>query len=77
MSELRESLEGSSNASATIRRYSWEAASYCEESGAPLALRCGYREAPLLIREAQLTVRGERRPVAVLFPRHTLHVAER
>jgi sulfopyruvate decarboxylase subunit alpha len=35
------------------------------------------REAPLIIREAQLTVRGERRPVAVLFPRHTLHVAER
>jgi sulfopyruvate decarboxylase TPP-binding subunit len=34
-------------------------------------------EAPLLIREAQLTVRGERRPVAVLFPRHSLHAAER
>jgi sulfopyruvate decarboxylase TPP-binding subunit len=33
-------------------------------------------DAPLLIREAQLSVRGERRPVAVLFPRHSLHVAE-
>lgn len=33
-------------------------------------------ECPLLIREAQLTVRGDRRPVAVLFPRHTLHVKE-
>jgi len=30
----------------------------------------------LLVREAQLTVRGDRRPVAVLFPRHSLHVAE-
>ena len=34
------------------------------------------REAPLLVREAQLSVRGERRPVAVLFPRHSLHSAE-
>jgi sulfopyruvate decarboxylase subunit alpha len=34
------------------------------------------REAPLMIREAQLSVRGDRRPVAVLFPRHTLHIAE-
>ncbi|HUK59082.1 MAG TPA: thiamine pyrophosphate-binding protein [Stellaceae bacterium] len=33
-------------------------------------------EVPLLIREAQLSVRGERRPVAVLFPRHSLHIAE-
>lgn len=33
-------------------------------------------EIPTLIREAQLTVRGDRRPVAVLLPRHTLHVAE-
>lgn len=33
-------------------------------------------EAPLLVREAQLTVRGDRRPVAVLFPRHSLHVKE-
>jgi sulfopyruvate decarboxylase TPP-binding subunit len=32
--------------------------------------------APLLIREAQLSVRGDRRPVAVLFPRHSLHLAE-
>ncbi len=31
---------------------------------------------PLLIREAQLTVRGDRRPVAVLFPRHSLHSPE-
>jgi sulfopyruvate decarboxylase TPP-binding subunit len=31
---------------------------------------------PLLIREAQLTVRGDRRPVAVVFPRHSLHVEE-
>lgn len=28
---------------------------------------------PLLIREAQLTVQGDRRPIAVLLPRHTLH----
>jgi sulfopyruvate decarboxylase subunit alpha len=35
------------------------------------------REVPLLIREAQLTVRGERRPVALLFPRHSLHESER
>jgi hypothetical protein len=33
-------------------------------------------QAPLLVREAQLTVRGDRRPVAVLFRRHSLHVAE-
>lgn len=33
-------------------------------------------EALLLIREAQLSVRGDRRPVAVLFPRHVLHVEE-
>jgi len=33
-------------------------------------------DAALLIREAQLSVRGERRPVALLFPRHSLHVAE-
>jgi hypothetical protein len=32
------------------------------------------RDVPLLVREAQHTVRGDRRPVAVLFPRHTLHV---
>ena len=32
-------------------------------------------DAALLIREAQLSIRGERRPVAVLFPRHSLHVA--
>jgi sulfopyruvate decarboxylase TPP-binding subunit len=30
-------------------------------------------EAALIVREAQLTVRGDRRPVAVLFPRHSLH----
>jgi sulfopyruvate decarboxylase subunit alpha len=33
-------------------------------------------EAPLLIREAQLSVRGDRRPVAVLFPRHSMHAEE-
>ena len=33
-------------------------------------------DAPLLIREAQLSVRGERRPVALLFPRHSLHLAQ-
>jgi sulfopyruvate decarboxylase TPP-binding subunit len=31
---------------------------------------------PLLIREAQMTVRGDRRPVAVVFPRHSLHLPE-
>jgi hypothetical protein len=30
------------------------------------------RDAPRLIREAQLTVRGQRIPVALLFPRHSL-----
>lgn len=34
------------------------------------------REIPTIVREAQLTVRGDRRPVAVLFPRHSLHVEE-
>lgn len=33
-------------------------------------------EIPTLIKEAQLTVRGDKRPVAVLFPRHSMHVAE-
>lgn len=33
-------------------------------------------EAALIVREAQLSVRGDRRPVAVLFPRHSLHAAE-
>ena len=33
-------------------------------------------EAALIVREAQLTVRGDRRPVAVLFPRHSLHLPE-
>lgn len=31
---------------------------------------------PLLVREAQMTIRGDRRPVALLFPRHSLHVEE-
>lgn len=34
------------------------------------------QEIPQLITEAQLTVRGDRRPVALFFPRHTLHAAE-
>ena len=34
------------------------------------------KTAPRIVREAQLTVRGDRRPVAVLFPRHSLHVEE-
>lgn len=33
-------------------------------------------DAPMLIREAQLSVRGDRRPVALLFPRHSLHGSE-
>lgn len=42
----------------------------------PYVIAMSGEQVPLLIREAQLTVRGDRRPVAVLFPRHTLHVAE-
>jgi sulfopyruvate decarboxylase TPP-binding subunit len=42
----------------------------------PYVIAMDGRDAPMLIREAQLTVRGDRRPVAVLFPRHSLHVAE-
>jgi sulfopyruvate decarboxylase TPP-binding subunit len=34
------------------------------------------RDAPRLIREAQLTVRGQRIPVALLFPRHSLAAEE-
>jgi sulfopyruvate decarboxylase subunit alpha len=34
------------------------------------------REAPRLIREAQLTVRGQLTPVALLFPRHSLAAEE-
>jgi sulfopyruvate decarboxylase subunit alpha len=33
-------------------------------------------EIPLLIREAQMTVQGDKRPVAILFPRHSLHVED-
>lgn len=42
----------------------------------PYVIAMSGEQAPLLVREAQLTVRGDRRPVAVLFPRHSLHVAE-
>src|SRR5215469_11217791 len=42
----------------------------------PYVIAMSGGEAPLLIREAQLSVRGDRRPVAVLFPRHSLHVPE-
>ncbi len=42
----------------------------------PYVIAMSGDQAPLLVREAQLTVRGDRRPVAVLFPRHSLHVAE-
>jgi sulfopyruvate decarboxylase subunit alpha len=42
----------------------------------PYVIAMSGEEAPLLVREAQLTVRGDRRPVAILFPRHALHVAE-
>lgn len=31
---------------------------------------------PMLIREAQMTVYGDRRPVALLLPRHSLHETE-
>jgi sulfopyruvate decarboxylase subunit alpha len=33
-------------------------------------------DAALFVREAQMSVRGDRRPVAVLFPRHSLHVED-
>jgi sulfopyruvate decarboxylase TPP-binding subunit len=42
----------------------------------PYVIAMSAEQAPLLVREAQLTVRGDRRPVAVLFPRHSLHVEE-
>ena len=42
----------------------------------PYVVAMSGEQAPLLIREAQLSVRGDRRPVAVLFPRHSLHVSE-
>jgi sulfopyruvate decarboxylase TPP-binding subunit len=42
----------------------------------PYVIAMDGRDVPLLVREAQHTVRGDRRPVAVLFPRHTLHVRE-
>ncbi|MFB7324993.1 MULTISPECIES: hypothetical protein [unclassified Streptomyces] len=44
--------------------------------GIPYVLARDGAEAPRLIREAQMTVQGDRRPVAVLFPRHSLHVKE-
>ena len=42
----------------------------------PYVIAMSGEQVPLLIREAQLSVRGDRRPVAVLFPRHSLHVPE-
>jgi sulfopyruvate decarboxylase subunit alpha len=44
--------------------------------GIPYVIAMDGKSAPLLVREAQLTVRGDRRPVAVVFPRHALHVQE-
>ncbi|MFS8050174.1 thiamine pyrophosphate-binding protein [Rhizobium sp. BR 314] len=31
---------------------------------------------PMLVREAQMTVQGDRRPVAILLPRHSMHELE-
>jgi sulfopyruvate decarboxylase subunit alpha len=42
----------------------------------PYVIAMSGREVPMLIREAQMSVRGDRRPVAVLLPRHALHVEE-
>jgi sulfopyruvate decarboxylase TPP-binding subunit len=42
----------------------------------PYVIAMDGKDVPLLVREAQQTVRGDRRPVAVLFPRHSLHVRE-
>lgn len=42
----------------------------------PYVIAMSGEQTPLLIREAQLSVRGDRRPVAVLFPRHSLHMSE-
>jgi sulfopyruvate decarboxylase subunit alpha len=42
----------------------------------PYVVAMSGKEAPMLVREAQLSVRGDKRPVAVLFPRHSLHVEE-
>lgn len=42
----------------------------------PYVIAMDKSSVPMLVREAQLTVRGDRRPVAVLFPRHSLHIEE-
>ncbi|MEV7006614.1 thiamine pyrophosphate-binding protein [Streptosporangium sp. NPDC051022] len=34
------------------------------------------RDIPMFVREAQMTVQGDRRPVALVFPRHSLHVQQ-
>jgi sulfopyruvate decarboxylase subunit alpha len=44
--------------------------------GIPYVVVMDGRDAPRLIREAQLTVRGQRTPVALLFPRHSLAAEE-
>jgi sulfopyruvate decarboxylase TPP-binding subunit len=44
--------------------------------GIPYIMARSGAEAPRLIKEAQMTVTGDRTPAAVLFPRHTLHVDE-
>lgn len=42
----------------------------------PYVIAMTAAEIPMLIREAQMTVYGDRRPVAVLLPRHVLHEVE-
>jgi sulfopyruvate decarboxylase TPP-binding subunit len=44
--------------------------------GIPYVIAMDGRSAPQLVTEAQLSVRGDKRPVAVLFPRHVLHVKD-
>ena len=42
----------------------------------PYVLAMSAAEIPLLVREVQMTVYGDRRPAAILLPRHALHIVE-
>lgn len=44
--------------------------------GIPYVIAMDARSAPQVVREAQLSVRGDKRPVAVVFPRHVLHLPD-
>lgn len=42
----------------------------------PYVLAMSAGDIPMLIREVQMTVYGDKRPAAILLPRHALHVVE-